>query len=66
MNGYIARLVSFRKSINKTPKEMAKAMKISESFYYKVESGLRSPGYKFLLKFKEAFKVNVDEIFFTK
>jgi putative transcriptional regulator len=57
-------LKQFREKLNKTPKEMSSEMSISKSLYYKVESGLREPSYCFLKKFKEAFKVSVDEIFF--
>lgn len=58
------KLSEYRKSINKTVSEMAATMGISKSLYYKVESGLREPSYDFLKKFKETFKVSVDEIFF--
>jgi DNA-binding XRE family transcriptional regulator len=58
------RLKEYRESQNKTPKQMAQAMGVSESSYYKVEGGQREPTYRFIRKFKEAFKVSVDEIFF--
>jgi len=58
------RLKTFRESQNKTPKQMAKEIGVSESLYYKVESGLREPTYRFIKKFKTAFHVSVDEIFF--
>jgi len=58
------RLKTFRESQNKTPKQMAHTMDVSESLYYKVESGLREPTYRFIKKFKTAFNVSVDEIFF--
>lgn len=54
----------FRKSMNKTPAEMAELMKISVHTYYKTEEGSRQPTYGFIKKFKEVFKVNVDEMFF--
>ena len=57
-------LKQYRESLNKSPKEMSSEMGICVSLYYKVESGLREPSYSFLKKFKEAFKVSVDEIFF--
>jgi DNA-binding XRE family transcriptional regulator len=58
------RLKTYRESQSKTPKQMARAMGISESSYYKVEGGQREPTYRFIKKFKEVFHVSVDEIFF--
>lgn len=58
------KLKKYRENINKTPKEMSSEMGICKSLYYKVESGTREPSYDFLKKFKQAFKVSVDEIFF--
>jgi putative transcriptional regulator len=58
------RLKAYRESQNKTPKQMAKAIGVSESSYYKIESGLREPTYRFIRKFKAVFHVPVDEIFF--
>jgi transcriptional regulator with XRE-family HTH domain len=60
------KLIEFRKGINMTPKEMASTMGISQSYYYKVESGLREPSYNFMKKFKKAFgtAASIDKIFF--
>jgi transcriptional regulator with XRE-family HTH domain len=58
------KLKQFRENLNKSPKEMSSSMGVSKSYYYKVESGLREPSYGFIKKFKQAFKVSVDEIFF--
>jgi putative transcriptional regulator len=57
------RLKAYRESQNKTPKQMAKAIGVSESSYYKIESELRDPTYRFIRKFKSAFNVSAEEIF---
>jgi putative transcriptional regulator len=60
----MTKLYEYRKSIKKTATEMAIAIGIGKSLYYKIESGEREPSYKFLKKFRKAFKVSVDEMFF--
>ena len=60
-------LKEFRNSNNKTQKEMAEIIGVSESFYKKIETGERGTSYNFISKFREVFpKVNIDEIFFSK
>lgn len=50
---------------NLKEKEMADAIGVSSSFYYKVESGQQNPSYSFLVKLKRAFpEIVIDEIFF--
>lgn len=46
-------------------KEVAEALKISESHYYKIESGLRSPKFELAGEFARFFGTNVDELFFS-
>lgn len=58
------KLKEFRQLHKLTPKQAARLMGVSEWTYYKVESGERKPGYSFMKKFKQAFSVSVDEIFF--
>jgi len=57
-------LQTFRKEKKLTVRDISLQLEISESYYYKIESGIRKPTYEFIRKFKEVFKVNVDEIFF--
>lgn len=58
-------LKEFRKMNNLKEKEMADAIGVSSSFYYKVESGQQNPSYSFLVKLKRAFpEIVIDEIFF--
>lgn len=48
-------------------KEMATAIDVSASYYYKVESGYQNPSYDFLCKLKKRFpEANIDELFFQK
>ena len=59
-------LIKFRCEQNKSIVEFAKSLGISHSSYYKIESGVRNPSYKFLCKFKSAYpNANIDNIFFT-
>ena len=45
----------FRKKIGKTQKQMAIELKISQSFYEKIESGKKKPIRKFLEKLKKKY-----------
>ncbi len=45
----------FRKKIGKTQKQMAIELKISQSFYEKIESGKKKPSRKFLEKLKKKY-----------
>lgn len=57
-------LKQFRKSINKTCKDMAEILGISLSMYKQLECGAKNPSYKTMQKFKEIFPmVDVSEIF---
>ena len=57
-------LKQFRKSINKTSKEMAEILKLSLSMYKQLECGAKNPSYKTMQRFKETFPmVDVSEIF---
>lgn len=57
-------LKQFRKSINKTCKDMAEILSISLSMYKQLECGAKNPSYKTMQKFKEVFPmVDVSEIF---
>lgn len=55
-------LKKFRESQGLSPKDMAVALKISASYYYKLEQGIRPPTYAILKNFKEKFKLPVDGI----
>lgn len=58
------RLKKLRESRGLSVKEAAKTLGISESHYYKIESGIRSPNFKLAGKFAKFFKTNVDDLFF--
>ncbi len=57
-------LIEFRNEQNLTQKEMAKKIKVSKSYYEKVEKGFKKPGRGFLEKFKETFPSIDMNIFF--
>lgn len=57
-------LISLRKSLKLSPKEMAERIGVSKSYYYKIEEESRNPSFNFLLKFKQNVNVNIDQIFF--
>lgn len=57
-------LIEFRNEQNLTQKEIAKKIKVSKSYYEKVEKGFKKPGRGFLEKFKEAFPDIDMNIFF--
>lgn len=44
--------------------DMAKKLGVSESYYTKIELGIRNPSYNFLVKFKSKFNCKIDNIFF--
>ncbi|ABG84175.1 DNA-binding protein [Clostridium perfringens ATCC 13124] len=58
-------LQRFRLSKNLSRSEIAKLLGISESYYTKIELGIRNPSYNFLKKFKSKFRCTLDEIFFA-
>lgn len=58
-------LKELRKFIKLNQKQMAEKIGVSASYYYKLESGIQSPSYEFLVKVKKAFpKISIDEVFF--
>lgn len=58
-------LVDFRVKNRLTQKQMSDKLKVSLTFYSKVETGIRNPSFNFIKKFKDTFpNSNVDEIFF--
>lgn len=58
-------LMEFRKSKNMTIDEIASIIKVSSSYYQKIETGQRNPSYNFIKKFKKKFReIDVDKIFF--
>ncbi|MCC6093551.1 MAG: helix-turn-helix domain-containing protein [Eubacterium sp.] len=50
-----ARLVYFRISEQMSMKKMAESLGVSESYYQKIEYGVRNPSFNFLRKFKSVF-----------
>ncbi|MGI2329698.1 helix-turn-helix transcriptional regulator [Planococcus sp. YIM B11945] len=58
------KLKELREERNLSVKEAAEFLGISESHYYKIESGLRSPNFKLAGEFAKFFGTNVDELFF--
>lgn len=59
-------LILFRKSLNLNKKEMAAKLKISYSYYEKIESGERKASNNFLTKLKKKFPQFDINIFFKK
>lgn len=60
-------LKEFRKKNELSQKEMARRIKVSVSYYSKIESGYQNPSYDFMMKLKTRFPdVNIDEVFFDK
>lgn len=58
-------LVDFRVRNELTQKQMSDKLKVSLTFYSKIETGIRNPSFNFIKKFKDTFpNSNVDEIFF--
>ena len=58
-------LKAFRKEKGLTTKQMADALKISNSLYEKVECNFRTPSQNFLRRFKQTFPDVDMNIFFT-
>lgn len=48
-----------------TVSKMAKATNISESFYYKIESGLRNPTMKLAKKISDMLEKDIEYLFFN-
>lgn len=60
-------LVNFRVKNKLTQKQMSDKIKVTLTFYSKIETGIRNPSFNFIKKFKDAFPdSNVDEIFFKE
>lgn len=60
-------LIAFRKNKKMSVAIMAQTIGISESYYEKIEHGVRAPSYNFLVKFKKAFPdANTDQIFLSQ
>lgn len=58
------KLKLFRKTINKTGREMANALGVSLSMYKQMECGVKNPSLKTMQKFKKEFPTaDVSEIF---
>jgi len=61
------KLINFRESLGLSKSTMARRIKVSYSFYDKIESGERNPSYSFIKKVKRAFPdANAGEIFFDE
>lgn len=60
------KLKELREKRNLSVKEAAEFLGISESHYYKIESGVRSPNFRLAGKFARFFGTNVDELFFGR
>lgn len=58
------KLKELRESRGLSVKETAEVLGISESHYYKIESGIRSPNFKLAGEFAKFFETKVDELFF--
>lgn len=62
----MVKLKEFRSSQHMTPAEMAKALKISLSQYYKLEEGYKKPSYALVARFCETFpKADIRLVFFN-
>lgn len=57
------KLKILRKTKNISVKKIASKLNISESFYYKIESGDRNPTIALAKEICNLFKVDIDEIF---
>jgi putative transcriptional regulator len=49
-----------------TVKDIATKLGISESFYYKIEKGLRNPNIDLAKKISELLEKNIEELFLRK
>jgi len=63
---YMEFLKAFRKEKGLTTKQMAIALKISNSLYEKVEGNFRTPSQNFLRRFKKTFPDVDMNIFFEQ
>ena len=59
------RLQNFRNGKRLSRNQISNMLEVSESYYTKIELGLRNPSYNFILKFKTKFNCSVDNIFFS-
>lgn len=57
------KIKDIRKMSKKTVHEVAEYLEISESFYYKIEQGTRTPTLKLAKKISNLFKVGLEELF---
>lgn len=60
------KLKHLRETRNLSVSEVAQEIGISESHYYKIESGLRNPKFTLAGKLARFFETNVDELFFEE
>ena len=60
----MSRLKSLRESMRLTQPEMAKLIGVSNSYYSKIETGVKTPSYNFINKVKEKFPSVDADIFF--
>lgn len=58
-------MIALRDQLGKSPKEIAKLLEVSLSYYYKVEEQSRNPSFNFISKYKSIFNVDVNEYFFN-
>lgn len=62
----MVKLKEFRSSQHMTPSEMAEALKISLSQYYKLEEGYKKPSYALMERLAKAFpKADIRLVFFN-
>jgi putative transcriptional regulator len=59
-------LVNYRAELEKTQKQMAGTIGVSESAYKLIESGNRTPSYNFIRKFHKAYPTFNLNIFFEE
>jgi putative transcriptional regulator len=57
------RLINERKKLNKTRKDVAKDLNISEVYVRKLEAGASKPGRKTLIAFEKYYGVSMRELF---
>ena len=57
------RLISERNKLNKTRKDVAKDLNISEVYVRKLEAGASKPGRKTLIAFEQYYGVSMRELF---
>lgn len=57
-------LKELRMNKNLSVEQMAQLLNISQSHYYKIESGVRNPNFLLAGKIASLFDCSVDEIFF--